>query len=196
MFKLPKYSISANIVKLIFLSLAVFAGETSLASDSLDNSVPQARIRMYGQNGKPTNMKYSFNGHTVKKSTGGSAGGAFASMLGMAKSSSIGIPATKTLEIMRQHNRALSKLYYQEFTIPADVPVIFSNAVIGLANVNNTHGNGKTVTYQPSCNGNKLTFVAQAGKDYEVIASSTSAQCGVTIQEVLPDGRVVPLTAN
>ena len=48
MFKLPKYSISANIVKLIFLSLAVFAGETSLASDSLDNSVPQARIRMYG----------------------------------------------------------------------------------------------------------------------------------------------------
>ena len=106
MFKLPKYSISANIIKLIFLSLAVFAGETSLASDSLDNSVPQARIRMYGQNGKPTNMKYSFNGHTVKKSTGGSAGGAFASMLGMAKSSSIGIPATKTLEIMRQHNRA------------------------------------------------------------------------------------------
>ena len=41
MFKLPKYSISANIIKLIFLSLAVFTSETSLASDSADNSVPR-----------------------------------------------------------------------------------------------------------------------------------------------------------
>lgn len=176
--------------------MAVFTGETSLASNSPDNSIPPARIRMYGQNGKPTNMKYSFNGHTVKKSTGDSAGGAFASMLGMAKNSGIGIPATKTLKIMRQNNLALSKLYYQKYTIPADVPVIFSNSVIDLANINDTHGNDKIVTYQPSCKGNKLTFVAQAGKDYEVIASSTSAQCGMTIQEVLSDGRVVPLTAN
>lgn len=199
MFKLPKYSISANIIKLIFLSLVVFAGETSLASDSPDNSVPQARIRMYGQNQKPTNMEYSFNGHTVKISTGDLVSCAFAfrfGRFGKPKSSSIGIPATKTLKIMRQHNRALSKLYYQEFTIPANVPVIFSNSVIDLANVNDTHGNDKIVTYQPSCNGNKVTFVAQAGKDYEVIAPSTSAKCGVTIQEVLPDGRVVPLTAN
>lgn len=110
-------------------------------------------------------MEYSFNGHRIKISTGDTAGDAFAFGLGKAKSSSIGILATKTLKIMLQNNPALSNLYYQEFTIPADVPVIFSNAVIGLANVNNTHGNGKTVTYQPSCNGNKLTFVAQAGKD-------------------------------
>ena len=40
-FNLPKYSISANIIKLIFLSLAVFTSETSLASDSADNSVPR-----------------------------------------------------------------------------------------------------------------------------------------------------------
>ena len=98
-----------DIIKLIFLSLAVFTGETSLASDSPDNSIPPARIRMYGQNGKPTNMEYSFNGHRIKISTGDTAGGAFAFRLGKAKSSSIGILATKTLKIMSQNNRALSE---------------------------------------------------------------------------------------
>jgi len=64
---------------------------------------------MYGQNGKPTNMEYSFNGHRIKISTGDTAGGAFAFRLGKAKSSSIGILATKTLKIMSQNNRALSE---------------------------------------------------------------------------------------
>ena len=68
--------------------------------------------RMYGQNGKPTNMEYSFNGHRIKISTGDTAGDAFAFRLGKAKSSSIGILATKTLKIMLQNNPTLSNLYY------------------------------------------------------------------------------------
>lgn len=192
-----KNKVTSHVIKLTLFSLLATTATISLAaSDTLDNSVPQARVRIFGQNGKPTEIRYSFNGHKVKKSTPGTIGGTFASMIGAAHNSSIGIPATKTLNIMRQHNHNLSKLYYQEFAIPADVPITVSNAIIGLTNVNNTHGNGKIVNYQSSCNGGKLIFVPQAGKDYEVIASSTSAQCGVTIQEVNSDGSIKPIMAN
>ncbi|WP_239325529.1 hypothetical protein [Snodgrassella gandavensis] len=158
-----------------------------------NDAAPQARIRIFGQNGKPTNMKYSFQGHVVKESTGGNMGGAFASLLGVARNSTIGIPATTTLDTMRQHNHNLSKLYYREFTIPANVPITISNAIIGLTNVNDTHHDGKIITYQPSCQSNKLTFVARPGRDYEAIAASTSAQCGVILLEVNADGSTTPL---
>lgn len=72
----------------------------AMAQDVSVDSAQQARIRIFGQNGKPTNMKYSFQGHEVKESTGGSLGGAFASSLGLARNSTIGIPATATLDTM------------------------------------------------------------------------------------------------
>ncbi|KEQ01928.1 hypothetical protein SASC598J21_002950, partial [Snodgrassella alvi SCGC AB-598-J21] len=52
---------------------------------------------------------------------------------------------------------------------------------------------GKIISYQPSCQSNKLTFVAEPGKDYETIAASASAQCGVILQEVHPDGTTTSL---
>lgn len=180
----------------IFLcSFILLMADNSLALD-LPAPMPEARVRLYGQNGKPTNMKYSNQGRTVKKSIGGSLGGSFSSMIGTARNRSIGIPATNTLENIRQHNRNLSKIYYEEFTIPANVPIVFSNAIIGLTNINNPPNGTKIITTQPSCVGNKMIFHAEAGKDYEVFPASTSAQCGIIIQEIKPDGSVVPLKAN
>ena len=165
----------------------------AMAQDTSVDSAQQARIRIFGQSGKPTNMKYSFQGHEIKETTGGTLGGAFASSLGLARNSTIGIPATATLDTMKRHNHIASKLYYREFAIPANVPITISNAIIGMTNINNTHNGSKIITYQPSCESNKLTFVAEPGKDYEAIATSTSAQCGVILQEVHPDGTTTSL---
>lgn len=194
MFITQKIKSKPSLIKFIIISTLLSLNfNLAIAQDAPDGATPQARIRIFGQNGKPTNMKYSFQGHEVKESTGGNLGGAFASMLGVARNSTIGIPATNTLDTMRQHNHNLSKLYYREFTIPANVPITISNAIIGLTNVNNTHHDGKIITYQPSCQSNKLTFVARPDRDYEAIASSTSAQCGVILLEVNADGSTTPL---
>ena len=194
MFFIKKNKSRLSLKKFLIISFFLsFNVNLVMAQDVSDDSAQQARIRIFGQNGKPTNMKYSFQGHEVKESTGGTLGGAFASSLGLARNSTIGIPATATLDTMKRHNHNLSKLYYREFTIPANVPITISNAIIGLTNVNNTHNDGKIISYQPSCQSNKLTFVAEPGKDYEAIAASASAQCGVILQEVHPDGTTTSL---
>jgi hypothetical protein len=194
MFVTSKIKSNLNLIKFMIIGILLSLNfNLAMAQDVTGDAAPQARIRIFGQNGKPTNMKYRFQGHVVKESTGGNMGGAFASMLGIARNSTIGIPATTTLETMKQHNHNLSKLYYREFTIPANIPITISNAIIGLTNVNNTHHDGKIINYQPSCQSNKFTFVAKPGKDYEAVAASTSAQCGVILLEVNADGSTTPL---
>ncbi|WP_369608683.1 hypothetical protein [Snodgrassella alvi] len=164
-----------------------------MAQEASSEMTPQARIRLYGQNQKPTNMRYRYEGHLVKETAGGNLSGAFTSLLRIARNSSIGIPATSTIETMKQHNHYLSKLFYREFTIPANIPITISNAYMGLTTVNDTHQNGSVIYNEPSCQSNKLTFVAKPGHDYEAIASSASAQCGVTLLEVHADGSTTPL---
>ncbi|PIT12673.1 hypothetical protein BGI33_11215 [Snodgrassella alvi] len=194
MFVTKKIKSKPSLIKFLIVSTLLSLNfNLAMAQDIPDDAAPQARIRIFGQNGKPTNMKYSFQGHVVKESTGGNMGGAFASLLGVARNSTIGIPATTTLDTMKQHNHNLSKLYYREFTIPANVPITIFNAIIGLTNVNNTHHGGKIITNQPSCQSKKLTFVAEPGKDYEAIATYTIAKCGVILQEVNADGSTILL---
>lgn len=178
---------------LIMCAVLIWDLNFSMAQDIFSEMVPQARIRLYGQNQKPTNMRYSYEGHVVKETAGGNLSGAFTSLLGIARNNSIGIPATSTMKTMKQHNHYLSKLFYREFTIPANIPITISNAYNGLTTVNNTHQNGSVIYNEPSCQSNKLTFVAKPGSDYEAIASFSSAHCGVTLLEVHADGSTTPL---
>lgn len=175
--------------KLKLLStVMVFAGlaacqTTTVSKDTHYTASQDARIRLYGQNQKPTIMTYEQAGKTVKVNVGGGAGDAFSSMVGTVKNSSIGIAATATSNSLQEKNGILSKAFYKEFSIPAGQPIKVRNSSIGLTNVSQSPGQ-TTVQYQGSCRGSEMVFTPVAGKDYEVLANSKGASCGVSILEV------------
>ena len=91
-------------MKLLYLSsLILLAACTSNApvhqkSSAGYDSQSQARIRLYGQNGKPsyayTNVDCESNPKGTKIGVGGSLGDAFGSLVGASSSQSMGIPKT------------------------------------------------------------------------------------------------------
>lgn len=148
-----------------------------------------ARLRVYGQNGRPTTMKVIVNNRTQKISVGGGLGQAFGSMLGVKGNESIGMPATELSKDPSAHSKLLSRIFFKEFIIPADKPVIVSNHIASLAgahaatynasNINNTR-----IIGTDGCSSNTVTFTPEAGKDYEVAPISSNRTCGVTVYEI------------
>lgn len=157
------------------------------------NQPAPARIRLYGQNQKSTEMTYHQDGKKVKISIGNGLGDAFASLIGLAKNTSLGMPRTDMVINMKQYNGLLSKIFYREYAIPANTPITVQNFFIGLTNVLKTSGRD-IVTTEPSCHSEEITFTAQAGKDYEVVPSENSSACGVLVLQVSPDGTTQALT--
>lgn len=156
---------------------------TTVSKDTHYTASQDARIRLYGQNQKPTIMTYEQAGKTVKINVGGGAGDAFSSMVGTIKNSSIGIAATATSTSFQEKNSILSKAFYKEFSIPAGQPIKVHNSFIGLTNVSQSPEQ-TTVQYQGSCHGSEMVFTPVAGKDYEVVANAKGATCGVTVLEI------------
>lgn len=142
-----------------------------------------ARIRLYGQNQKPTILEYVQNGKKQKINVGGQAGDAFSSLVGTVKNQGIGIAQTDMSTHLKDHNGILSKIFYKEFIIPAGTPVSISNAYIGLTNVLE-EPTRTTILYEGSCTSSNLKFTPKAGKDYEVIPKHNHAACGLTLLEV------------
>ncbi|MDO4224099.1 MAG: hypothetical protein Q4D05_08785 [Acinetobacter sp.] len=147
----------------------------------------QSRIRIYGQNQKPTILHFEQDGKTKKINLGGSLGSAFGSFVGVAKNKSIGIPATEHSQNVQQKNGFLSKMTYQEFVIPANKAVKVRTAFQGLSNVNHAE-KITTIHYQGSCQSDTLHFTPKAGKDYEVIPSASGC-AGADLLEIHADGK-------
>ncbi len=145
-----------------------------------------ARIRLFGQNGKPSIMKVeTAQGKTVEVNVGGGAADAFGSLLGTVKSNSIGIIETENTQNLQQGSGILSKVFYREFVIPAGREVHVRNAYIGLSSVTHNPGNGMTTLYKEgSCSSQTLSFVPEAGKDYEVGSYKNGSQCSVMVFEI------------
>ena len=90
-------------------------------STSYDSST-QARVRLYGQNQKPTIMvsgidceaedRRARRGHKVN--VGGSLGDAFGSLAGTARSHSLGIAETEHSKNIGQMNGILSRAFFRE----------------------------------------------------------------------------------
>ncbi|WP_066566153.1 hypothetical protein [Snodgrassella sp. CFCC 13594] len=164
---------------------------TACQSNTLPNNIydaqAQARIRLYGQNQKPTIMKYTSNRKMIKVNVGGSFSGALSSLTRTASNRSIGIPATEMTRHMRDYDGILSKTYYEEYVIPAGQPVSVHNSFQGLAN-RNVGATKTTIHYQGSCQGNEVQFTPLAGRDYEVVPSHHNATCGVTVLQIAPSG--------
>ena len=161
------------------------------------DSGTQARIRLYGQNQKPTLITSGIDcaaGERGQKSNiGGSMGDAFGSLVGSVKSHSIGIPATENSKALGSKNAILSRAFFREMAVPAGKAVNVETAFVGLTNTLQTPA--YTVhTNEGSCTSRAASFVPEAGHDYEVVGVSGKA-CGVAVYDIAADGslKAVPL---
>lgn len=149
--------------------------------------ISDSRIRLYGQNQKPTILEYTKDGKKQKINVGGEAGDAFSSLVGTVKNQSIGIATTNMSKNLKEYNGILSKIFYKEFIIPAGNPVFIKNAFIGLSNVSQSPTR-TTVQYEGTCTSSGLTFIPKAGKDYEAIPKYNSSACGLILLEINQSG--------
>ena len=160
------------------------------------NANKQARVRLYGQNQKPTLMWHGIDCNDNKRGTkvnvGGGMGDAFGSLVGTAKSSSIGIPASDISKNIGTQNGILSKAIFREFVVEADKPVNVQASYIGLTTTYTTPTHIIT-QIEGSCNGKVASFVPQAGHDYEVVGIQGGA-CGARVYEIDRSGGLTPIT--
>lgn len=162
------------------------------------NPTTQARIRLYGQNQKPTlmisNIDCANNYGGKKVNVGGSMSDAFTSMTGIAKNSSIGIPPTEASRNIGKNNGLLSRALFREFAIDANKPVNLKASYIGLTTSYDTP-TSHVIMQESSCHSPVASFVPQAGHDYEVIGLSGNG-CNVAVYDIGKNGATQPVAVQ
>ena len=188
----------AYLSSLILLAACTSNAPVHQKSSAGYDSQSQARIRLYGQNGKPSYAYTGIDCDTNRKGTkigvGGSLGDAFGSLVGASSSQSIGIPETEISKNVGKMNGLASRAFFREFAIPAGKPVNAQTFYIGLTNT--LRSPTLTVTqYEGSCSSNIASFVPQAGHDYEIVGSK-GRSCGVSVFEVGAQGELTPVAVE
>ncbi|WP_025289791.1 hypothetical protein [Bibersteinia trehalosi] len=153
---------------------------TSQSQYSVEN---QARIRLFGQNGRPTVMEVNLAGQKEKISVGGGMGQALSSLVGLKGNESLGMPETIFSKNPSQFSVIGSTPFFKEFIIPANAEITVNNS-ISTPPHKFQDAVGNVIISYAYCTGNKITFTAKAGKDYEVVPSQSSQECGVTLYEL------------
>ena len=103
----------------VALALSACASNTDAVLTTYD-AQSQARIRLFGQNQKPTIMDVCQpSGKTQRINVGGSMGDAFSSFTRTASNHSLGIAPSETTRQLARQDGILSKALYREFAIPA-----------------------------------------------------------------------------
>lgn len=176
--------------------LAGCAGNTPVTTQATEyNANEQARIRVYGQNGKPTLIWHGIdcnsNQRGTKVNVGGGLGDAFGSLTGSAKSESIGIAPSEISQNLSSQNGILSKAMFREMPISSGKPVNVQASYIGLSHTYETPSHIITA-HEGSCNSKVASFIPQAGKDYEVVGTKGKS-CGVAVYEVSHSGTLTPV---
>lgn len=179
------------VVSVLVVILSACANNPSAPVEVDESSNGHSRIRLYGQNGKPTLMRYSLNGQETKVNVGGNMGDAFSSFVGTAKSQSIGIPPTRISNNVGDQNGILAKAFYKEFAVPSTSALRIQSNLIGMANFSPS---GQAVSYSPRCSSKEFSFQPEAGKDYEVASIVNQQGCAVVVFEVQADGEIKPIT--
>lgn len=142
-----------------------------------------ARIRLYGQNGRPTEMVVDPNGKAEKVVVGGSAGQAFASLFHLKGNESIGMPESEFSKDPSQFNNIGSNAFFKEFIVPANVEIALKNTIDTPNHIYQVSSN-KKVVQSMTCRAKTVTFTTQAGKDYEAVPAPSTSQCGVQLIEL------------
>ncbi|MBV8046768.1 MAG: hypothetical protein JO171_06430 [Paludibacterium sp.] len=174
---------------------APLAASTPLvASDSQTVSAPsgvpapshsdKARIRVFGHNGVGLNFyrnstcyQQGFFGLTGGESVSGRLGASFASFLGTATNSTIGMPETNSTIHLHDRDEVLSKMFYREFEVAPGEPLTVA-AELGLPGV--------------TCSPLAVTFKPAAGKDYEFELLWQGKSCLLVASELV--GETSPAT--
>ncbi len=174
--------------KLLFALLAISLSacqSTDLSiKDKSYNPSTDARVRIFGQNGRPSSMKVEINGQIEKITVGGSAGQAMASLLGMKGNEPIGMPETPLSKDPSQLSNIGSGAFFKEFVVPAGKEITVKNSIQTPPHKFENVATGITTVTYKHCSGNEVTFVPVAGKDYEVAPSSNLEHCGVLVYEI------------
>ncbi|WP_410498657.1 hypothetical protein [Chitinibacter sp. S2-10] len=152
------------------------------------SAVKHSRIRMYGQNGA---LALIFPGLSCTKSAwgkegihvSGGMGQAFSSFIGAVDNLSLGMPETEVSKNVSRKDGILSKAYYQEHEIPAGQ---ITSLALGFQDVSAFHrstAHGITTTYSSSSPGcsSDISFIPEAGADYEVGFTMQGRRCYVEI---------------
>lgn len=186
-------------VALSILVLSACASNANINTQVTEyDAKQQARVRVYGQNGKPTVMWHDMDCHGnprgTKVNVGGGIGDALGSLVGTASSSSIGIPPSEISKNIGSQNGLLSKAIFREFAVSAGKPVNVQASYIGLSTTYETTTHVVTM-HEGSCQGKVASFVPQAGHDYEVVGTKGKS-CGVMVYEVSQSGGLTPVATQ
>lgn len=168
----------------IALIMAGCASTELSTQDVTYDSTTQSRIRLYGQNGRPTIMTVEINGKTEEVNVGGGVGQAFASLAGVKGNESIGMPETEFSKNPGQFSTIGSKAFFKEFIVPANSKIMVRNTIQTPPHIKSISTDGTQTYVIYNCSGNEITLSTKAGKDYEVLPSASTAECGVTISEI------------
>ncbi|KAE9529922.1 MULTISPECIES: hypothetical protein [Testudinibacter] len=153
--------------------------------DKVYNPENEARIRLYGQNGRPTIMAISIDGKKETVNVGGSLGQAFSSFIGTKGNESIGMPESELSKDPSKLSGIISGAFFKEFVIPAGSEVTVNNSIMG--NQHKHHDpifNHTVIVTFKGCTGKKVIFTPEAGKDYEVAPIGLTTGCSVTVYEI------------
>jgi len=188
-FKYPQ----GKYMKKLFLISASILSLTACVSTELSNqnqpydASKDARIRLYGQNGRPSYLTVNIDGKKEKVTIGGGLGQAFSSMVGAKSNESIGMPATELSKDPSAHSKFLSGIFFKEFVIPANSKVTVQNEIIPLDHSHTHYTTTEKITTiikGKICKGNMISFIPEAGKNYEVAPISSDRECGVSLYEI------------
>ena len=188
----------AYLSSLILLAACTSNASVHQKSSAGYDSQSQARIRLYGQNGKPsyayTNVDCESNPKGTKIGVGGSLGDAFGSLVGASSSQSMGISETEISKNVGKMNGLASRAFFREFAISAGKPVNAQTFYIGLTNTLHTETH-TVIQHEGSCSSNMASFVPQAGHDYEIVGNR-GRSCGVSVFEVGAQGELTPVAVD
>lgn len=181
-----------TIIAMVVMGLILNGCSTAPAIQSGEHydASMQARVRIYGQNQKPTKMSYNYTcgnkRHEAKTvNLGGGLGDAFSSMIGAVRSKSLGMPETEISRNISEHNGILSRAFFQEFAVDAGKIVSVNTAFLPTIQ---SEVPGAPINLNPfSCKSSVVSFIPEAGHDYEVIGAK-GPRCEVAVFEVKADG--------
>lgn len=171
---------------LIGVALITFACGSHAASNPAKPD-GESRIRIFGQNGAIAQLhagKACIKGHGERVS--GGLGSAFGSLFGAVSNVSLGMPDTESTRNLSEMNGIASKAYFREYAIPAGIP---TSLRLGYQDVSSfyTVGNVRYSGPSSSCSG-AISFVPEAGRDYEVGFSWQGRLCQLSVNQIIDEG--------
>ncbi|WP_431260625.1 hypothetical protein ACQ86G_11220 [Roseateles chitinivorans] len=162
-------------------SAASSSASTSAAAGGGPIGSAKARVRLFQQNGLGGGLT---NEAACASSDSASSAGsgfwkAFGSLAGVAGNTSIGMPETEASRTVGERSQLGSKAYFVEREVTAEAPVTLDFSF-------DSQGQGK------SCNTLTMSFVPEAGADYEARMDVGGLYCRLRVSRILQGGQLLP----